>query len=121
MLLCISLLYNNLLKVCLPVIMLLLCESKHIVIIAFKHHVIDMEAGGHKLAKFPRRLRLSHVRHLARSVNNPMDELTGDNHPIGADAVTKKNASSKCTFNNIQLMVFRSKVKLQFNNILSEI
>lgn len=55
----------------------------------------DMEAGGHKLAKFPRRLRLSHVRHLARSINNPMDELTGDNHPIGADAVTKKNASSK--------------------------
>lgn len=58
-----------------------------------------MEAGDHKLAKFPRRLRLSHVRHLARSINDPMDELTGHNHLVGADVVARENASTKCMFN----------------------
>ena len=65
-----------------------------------------MESGGHKLAKFPRRLRLSHVRHLARSLNDPMDELTGDNHLVGADVVAKENASTKCMVNNLQLIIF---------------
>ncbi|KAK9267711.1 hypothetical protein L1049_010144 [Liquidambar formosana] len=55
-----------------------------------------LEATAHTLAKSPRRIRLNHIRHLARSLNDPMSDIIGENHQIGADVKTRENAATNC-------------------------
>ncbi|KAM3701290.1 hypothetical protein ACJW31_05G160800 [Castanea mollissima] len=43
-----------------------------------------LEALAHKSAHFQRTLRLSHVRHLARTLNHSMAELTGNSQVVAA-------------------------------------
>ncbi|KAB1221728.1 hypothetical protein CJ030_MR2G019955 [Morella rubra] len=54
-----------------------------------------LEALAHKSANSPRKLRLSHIRHLARSLNHSMGELAG-NHQMVAAVLTKGDAASNC-------------------------
>lgn len=55
-----------------------------------------LEALAQKSASFQRRLRLSHVRHLARTMNHSMGELTG-NHQIVAAVTTKGDVTNNCS------------------------
>ncbi|KAF5474946.1 hypothetical protein F2P56_006798 [Juglans regia] len=54
-----------------------------------------LEALAYKGTNFPRRLRLSHIRHLARSLNNSMGEL-GGNHQMVEAVITKRDVASNC-------------------------
>ncbi|GAV59879.1 hypothetical protein CFOL_v3_03410 [Cephalotus follicularis] len=51
-----------------------------------------LEVPAHRLAEFPGKLRLNHLKRLARSLNDPVV----DNHKIGADLFIKGNAASNC-------------------------
>lgn len=57
--------------------------------------VTGLEAVASKSANFPKRLRLSHLRWLARSLNNLGGEVIG-NHQIVAEVVPKGDASNAC-------------------------
>ncbi|KAK6917852.1 hypothetical protein RJ641_018603 [Dillenia turbinata] len=48
-------------------------------------------SGDHKSTKFPKRLRLIHIRHLARSLNGTMGVHNGENHQSGSDAITEQS------------------------------
>ncbi|GAV74418.1 hypothetical protein CFOL_v3_17898, partial [Cephalotus follicularis] len=54
--------------------------------------LIGLEVPAHRLAEFPGKLRLNHLKRLARSSNGPM----GVNHKIGVDVFIKGNAASNC-------------------------
>lgn len=56
---------------------------------------IGLEALAHKGTNFPRRLRLSHIRRLARSLNNSTGEL-GGNHQMVEAVITKRDVASNC-------------------------
>ncbi|GAV65264.1 hypothetical protein CFOL_v3_08779 [Cephalotus follicularis] len=61
-----------------------------------------LEVPAHKLAEFPGKLRLNHLKRLARSLNYPM----GVNHKIGADVFIKGNAASNCKSKFIYLFIY---------------
>lgn len=63
-----------------------------------------MEATTCKLDELPKRLRLNHIRHLARSVNNPVGGLIGENDHIGSDVMMKENGSTHCKCNAMLLL-----------------
>jgi hypothetical protein len=67
--------------------------------IMYSHLSIGLEALAQKSASFQRRLRLSHVRHLARTMNHSMGELTG-NHQIVAAVTTKGDVTNNCKLFN---------------------
>lgn len=54
-----------------------------------------MEAAACKSANFTKRLRLSHIRRLARSLNHLGGEAIG-NHQVVADVITKGDANNTC-------------------------
>ncbi|XP_062161671.1 uncharacterized protein LOC133868707 isoform X2 [Alnus glutinosa] len=54
-----------------------------------------LQALVHKSTNFPGRLRLSHIRHLARSLNNSIDGPAG-NYQMVATLITKEDAASNC-------------------------
>lgn len=53
---------------------------------------VGLDIPSHKLAKLPRRLRLNHLKHLARSLDDPVD--IPNNHVIVADLIIKGNANA---------------------------
>ncbi|KAJ9185146.1 hypothetical protein P3X46_004807 [Hevea brasiliensis] len=57
---------------------------------------VGLEIPAHILAKLPRRLRLNHLKHLARSLDDPVD--ISNNHIIAADLIIRGNvnANSSC-------------------------
>lgn len=69
--------------------------------ISFLHEIFTgLEAAACKSANFTKRLRLSHIRRLARSLNHLGGEAIG-NHQIVADVITKGDANStSCEFHN---------------------
>ena len=61
-----------------------------------------LEAVASKSANFPKRLRLSHIRRLARWLNNLDGEVIG-NHQIVAQVIPKGDASnSSCKLDSVK-------------------
>ncbi|KDP36444.1 hypothetical protein JCGZ_09514 [Jatropha curcas] len=58
---------------------------------------IGLEIPANKLAIVPRRLRLNHLKHLARSLDDPVG-ISNNNHSISVDLIIKgnENANSSC-------------------------
>ncbi|PKI73998.1 hypothetical protein CRG98_005615 [Punica granatum] len=54
------------------------------------------ESLAYDLAKLHRRLRLSHVKHFARSLKRPVCEFTGSSLQIVADLIAKGNPAANC-------------------------
>ncbi|XP_021831683.1 uncharacterized protein LOC110771653 isoform X2 [Prunus avium] len=61
------------------------------------HYSECLEAAACKSANFTKRLRLSHIRRLARSLNHLGGEAIG-NHQVVADVITKGDANNTCCF-----------------------
>ncbi|XVF87866.1 hypothetical protein PTKIN_Ptkin18bG0155000 [Pterospermum kingtungense] len=54
----------------------------------------SLEIPAHKLATLPGKVRLNRIKHLARSINDPV----GDGVPVGG--MMKENGTSNCKFNH---------------------
>lgn len=61
---------------------------------------VGLEVPAHKLAKFSGQLRLSRLKQLARSMNDPLI----NNHKVAVDVTIKMNESSS-KFIDIELMI----------------
>uniref|UniRef100_A0A2P2IRZ0 Uncharacterized protein n=1 Tax=Rhizophora mucronata TaxID=61149 RepID=A0A2P2IRZ0_RHIMU len=59
-------------------------------------NTIGLEVSGLKLAKLPTRPRLSHVKDLARSLDDPVEN--GNSHKIAADLIMRGYAIFCCMF-----------------------
>lgn len=58
-------------------------------------YLIGLEVPAHKMPKFPGRLRLNRLKHLARTINDPRDEPV-DDHRITTDSMAKMDVSPNC-------------------------
>lgn len=59
----------------------------------------SLEVPAHKMPKFPGRLRLNRLKHLARTINDPRDEPV-DDHRITTDSMAKMDVSPNCISSN---------------------
>ncbi|KAJ8759766.1 hypothetical protein K2173_009867 [Erythroxylum novogranatense] len=55
---------------------------------------VALEIPAHKFSQLPMRPLLNHIKHLARSLHDPVDVVT--NHTIAAELILQGNATSNC-------------------------
>ncbi|KAA8537287.1 hypothetical protein F0562_027026 [Nyssa sinensis] len=60
--------------------------------------------GVHKSAKYPRRLCLNQIKHLARLLNTPVDNPCGESHQIVADVMRKERVRRRCRSRSLRLI-----------------
>lgn len=76
--------------------------DSHTKILSHLKYVTGLEAAASKSSNFSKRLRLSHIRRLARSLNHLGDEVIG-NHQIVADVISRGDNNASCKFDGVML------------------